>query len=198
MNGLKHRAIFIGAAMLVVGLSGSISLSAQESAKGPSNGRAAPSGDASRHPADGERHGLPLETFAVTPGTKFLVRLEDELSTKRTEENSTFRVRTLEPLEAGSGFYLASGAEIAGHVSRVEAAGVAGRAKIWLTFDELHTQFGPLPIVAEVVSVGSPVPSTVTLRVGTETIRKDIKDQMDMPAVLTVTCFLVTTPDDAR
>jgi hypothetical protein len=153
MNGLKLRAIFIGAAMLVVGLSGSISLSAQESVEGPSNGRAAQGNDQSRHRADGERHGLPVETFAVTPGTKFLVRLEDDLSTKGTQENSPFRVRTLEPLEAGSGFYLASGAEIKGHVSRVEPAGVAGRAKVWLTFDELHTPFGDLPIVAEVVSV---------------------------------------------
>jgi hypothetical protein len=30
---------------------------------------------------------------------------------------------------------------------------VAGRAKIWLTFDEIHTHFGNLPIVAEVASV---------------------------------------------
>ena len=32
-------------------------------------------------------------------------------------------------------------------------AGVAGRAKLWLTFDEICTKFGALPIVAEVVSV---------------------------------------------
>ena len=153
MNLLKLRALFILESVLVVALSGSIPLGAQESVAGPSQGPAAQGGDSSRHAADGERHGLPLETFAVTPGTKFLVRLEDELSTKGTQENSTFRVKTLEPLEAGSGFYLASGAEIEGHVSRVEAAGVAGRAKLWLTFDELHSKFGDLPIVAEVVSV---------------------------------------------
>jgi hypothetical protein len=103
--------------------------------------------------ADGQRRGLPLETFAVAPGTKFLVRLEDELSTKGTEENKKFKVKTLEPLEAGSGIYLPPGAEIHGHVSRVEAARVTSRAKIWLTFDEIHTKFGKLPIVAEVASV---------------------------------------------
>jgi hypothetical protein len=102
---------------------------------------------------DGQRRGLPLETFAVASGTKFLVRLEDELSTKGTEENKKFKVKTLEPLEAGSGIYLPPGAEIHGHVSRVEAAGVTSRAKIWLTFDEIHTKFGKLPIVAEVTSV---------------------------------------------
>jgi len=104
--------------------------------------------------ADGRRSpDLPVEAYAVTPGTKFLVRLENELETKGTRENSRFKVRTLEPLEAGSGIYLPPGAEIRGHVSRVESAGIAGRAKIWLTFDEIRTRFGELPIVAEVVGV---------------------------------------------
>ena len=105
------------------------------------------------HPADGQRHGLPLETYAVVPGTRFLVSLEQDLNTKEVHQNQVFHVRTLEPLEAGSGIYLPSGADIRGHISRVEPAGVTGRAKIWLTFDELHTRFGALPIVAEVVSV---------------------------------------------
>jgi hypothetical protein len=103
--------------------------------------------------ADGKRHGLPLETYGVAPGTKFLVSLEDNLGTKGTAERAKFKVKTLEPLEAGSGIYLPSGAEIEGHVSHVESAGTTGRARIWLTFDEIHTKFGRLPIVAEVVSV---------------------------------------------
>jgi len=112
-----------------------------------------PAPEPPRQKADGERHGLPLETYAVTPGTKFLVRLEEELGTKDTQENAKFKVKTLEPLEAGSGIYLPSGAEIEGHISRVQPAGMTGRAKIWLTFDDIHTSFGKLPIVAEVVSV---------------------------------------------
>jgi hypothetical protein len=106
------------------------------------------------HRADGKRHAdLPVEAYAVVPGTKFLVRLDDELDTKETRERKHFKVTTLEPLEAGSGMYLPPGAQIHGHVSRVESAGVAGRAKIWLTFDDIHTKFATLPIVAEVVSV---------------------------------------------
>ena len=106
------------------------------------------------HPADGRRHAdLPVEAYAVVPGTKFLVRLDDELDTKETRDKKRFKVTTLEPLEAGSGIYLPAGAQIHGHVSSVESAGVAGRAKIWLTFDEIHTKFATLPIVAEVVSV---------------------------------------------
>jgi uncharacterized protein DUF4330 len=51
--------------------------------------------------------------------------------------------------------------------------------------------------IAEVVSVGAPVPSAVTLRTGGETLRVPLKDQMDLPAVLKVTCFLVTASDGA-
>ena len=114
--------------------------------------------------ADGSRDSnLPLEAYAVAPGTKFLVRLEDELGTRQSQENRKFKVKTLEPLEAGNGIYLPTGAEISGHISRVESAGIAGRARLWLTFDELHTRFGKLPIVAEVVSV----PGDHSVRSGT-------------------------------
>jgi hypothetical protein len=113
----------------------------------------APQPEQRQQVADGKRRGLPIETYAVAPGTKFLVKLEDELGTRGTQENAKFKVKTLEPLEAGSGIYLPVGAEIHGHISHVEPAGVAGRAKLWLTFDEIHTKFGVLPIVAEVVSV---------------------------------------------
>src|SRR5271170_2282289 len=107
-----------------------------------------------QHPADGRRNAaLPAEAYAVAPGTKFLVRLDDDLSTKSTEENHRFRVTTLEPLEAGSGIYLPAGAEIEGRVTRVESAGMAGHAKLYLTFDYLRTRFGKLPIVAEVSAI---------------------------------------------
>jgi hypothetical protein len=113
------------------------------------NGQSAPE----PQQADGRRHGLPPETYAVAPGTKFLVVLEQDLTSRGTEENAKFIVKTVEPLEAGRGIYLPAGADIHGHVSRIESAGVTGRAKIWLTFDDIYTKFGKLPIVAEVVNV---------------------------------------------
>src|ERR1700676_55581 len=112
-----------------------------------------PSSRADARPADGQRHGLPAEAFAVVPGTRFLVRLESDLNTKEVHKNQAFHVSTLEPLEAGQGNYLPPGAVIVGHVSRVDPAGTTGRAKVWLTFDEIQTRFGKLPIVAEVASV---------------------------------------------
>jgi hypothetical protein len=104
--------------------------------------------------ANGQRRpDLPLEAYAVAPGAKFMVKLEEDLNTSNTPENKRFKVITLEPLEAGSGIYLPAGAEISGHVSRVEPAGVAGRAKLYLTFDEIHTRFGVLPIIADLSDV---------------------------------------------
>jgi len=65
----------------------------------------APQSEQRQQVADGKRRGLPIETYAVAPGTKFLVKLEDELGTRGTQENAKFKVKTLEPLEAGSGIY---------------------------------------------------------------------------------------------
>jgi hypothetical protein len=157
MKSLKVRAVLVSTATLALVLGAGTArggqTTAQEIAQEPTRETSAQSQEQPRQKADGERHGLPLETYAVAPGTKFLVKLEDELGTKGTQENAKFKVRTLEPLEAGSGIYLPPGAEIRGHISHVEPAGVAGRAKLWLTFDEIQTRFGVLPIVAEVVRV---------------------------------------------
>jgi hypothetical protein len=153
MRSRISASVVTGSGILAAILAASLSSAAQDPAPTQSQETAPAASEPPRQKADGDRHGLPLETYAVTPGTKFLVRLEDELGTKGTQENARFKVRTLEPLEAGSGIYLPAGAEIAGHISRVESAGIAGRAKLWLTFDDIHTSFGKLPIVAEVVSV---------------------------------------------
>jgi hypothetical protein len=152
-NEMKKRnieLIAVVAGNMVIALTTAIVTTAQ---KPPQENPAPAVQEQPAQRADGRRGDLPLEAYAVAPGTKFLVRLEDELDTRETRENRKFKVRTLEPLEAGSGIYLPTGAEIQGHVSRVESAGIAGRARLWLTFDDIHTKFGKLPIVAEVVSV---------------------------------------------
>jgi hypothetical protein len=162
---MKRKSIkLFGAACAVVllGFGLAQTAAAQEPPPQDSPAVAPPTGPA--HPADGRRQAdLPVEAYAVVPGTRFLVRLEDELDTKETREKKRFKVTTLEPLEAGSAIYLPPGAEVHGHVSRVQSAGIAGRAKIWLTFDAIRTKFGTLPIVAEVVSV----PGDHSVRTGT-------------------------------
>src|SRR5258707_13539977 len=153
MSPTKLGSVFASVAILTMTLASGVACKAQDQTQEPSRETTTQPPEQQRVKADGERHGLPVETFAVVPGTKFLVRLEDELGTRGTKENEKLKVKTLEPVEAGGGIYLPSGAEIRGHISHVEPAGVAGRAKMWLTFDEIRTKFGTLPLVAEVVSV---------------------------------------------
>jgi len=89
----------------------------------------------------------------VPNGTKFLVKLDDRLSTRKDKVGKKFDLKTLEPLVAENGTVVPPGTKIRGHVSRIEPAGLTGRARIWLSFDEIHTKQGKLPIVAHVLSV---------------------------------------------
>jgi hypothetical protein len=106
----------------------------------------------------------PTMSSTVPSGTRFLVRLEDDLSSKKHKVNRKFKVKTSEPLETASGLVLPPGAEIRGHLSRVEPASATGRARLWLTFDEIRTP-GPqkwTPIVARVATV----PGEYSVRAG--------------------------------
>lgn len=89
----------------------------------------------------------------VSEGTRFLVRLEDKLTTKKDKVGKKFKLKTAEPLVAADGSILPAGAEIRGHVSRVEPAGATGRARLWLSFDEIRTPAGKVPVIASVASV---------------------------------------------
>ncbi len=96
---------------------------------------------------------LPNVAEVVSSGTHFLVRLDNELSTGKDKVNKKFDAKTLEPLETSSGYILPPGAKVRGHVSRIEPGGLTGRARLWLTFDDIDARHGRLPIVAEVSSV---------------------------------------------
>lgn len=90
---------------------------------------------------------------SVQNGTHFLVRLDQEMNTSKDKVNKKFEVKTLEPLENSNGYVLPAGARILGHISRIEPGGLTGHARVWLTFDDIETRRGTLPIVAEVSSV---------------------------------------------
>jgi hypothetical protein len=98
---------------------------------------------------------------AILPGTRFLVGLDDVISTKDAKAGTEFKVHTLESLSTPDGLVLRPGAEIRGHVDKVEQAHQAGRARIWLTFDDIRTPQGWLPLVAIV----SDVPGVHSVRV---------------------------------
>ena len=50
---------------------------------------------------------------------------------------------------------LPPGSKITGHISRIESASITGRARLWLTFDDINAPGGRVPIVAEVSGVPS-------------------------------------------
>ncbi|MGH9713949.1 MAG: hypothetical protein ACRD5M_11695 [Candidatus Acidiferrales bacterium] len=93
----------------------------------------------------------PAVPYVVATGTRFLVGLQDTISTKDDKSGKRFRARTLEPLTAGDGSVLPEGAEIRGHIDRVQPATKTGRARLWLTFDDIQTRAGRRPLVAELI-----------------------------------------------
>jgi hypothetical protein len=90
---------------------------------------------------------------AVSAGTRFIIGLQNNLSTANAKSGDRFHGRTLEPLATASGFVLSPGMEVRGHVDKVEAAHKTGRARIWLTFDEVRTPAGWSPLVADLVDI---------------------------------------------
>jgi hypothetical protein len=89
----------------------------------------------------------------VTAGTRFLVGLGDTLNTRTAKAGDRFLARTLEPLATTNGFVLGSGLEIRGHVDKVESAHQVGRARIWLTFDQIRAGAGWVPLVADLTDI---------------------------------------------
>lgn len=108
------------------------------------------------HPAsaqDKAAAGNNLPPNAVAQGTRFLIGLDTELGTKDSKHGDPFTGHTLEPLIAPDGTGLPPGAEVRGHVDKVEAAGKTGRARMWLAFDDIKTPDGWMPMVAMVDDV---------------------------------------------
>jgi hypothetical protein len=94
---------------------------------------------------------MPPAAYVVPVGTRFLVALQDKLCTKEDKAGKRFRARTLEPLTSADGNVLAPGAEIQGHIDKVEPAEKTGRARMWLTFDDIQTRAGQKPLVAQLI-----------------------------------------------
>jgi hypothetical protein len=89
----------------------------------------------------------------VVSSTRFLIRLQDALSTKDSKAGERFSARTLEPLASADGTTLRPGAEIRGHVDKIEPGHKTGRARMWLTFDDIKTPDGWVPLVAMLTDV---------------------------------------------
>ena len=99
----------------------------------------------------GTAGGPAAPAYAIPEGTQFIVRLEDKLDTRKVERGKRFKAKLAEDLTAPNGDFIPRGKKLKGHVSDVDHG---LRGKLLLSFDEIETQHGWVPLVATVM--GSP------------------------------------------
>jgi hypothetical protein len=92
----------------------------------------------------------PAAPNAVPQGTIFLIQLTDRLDTRGVKAGDHFHARLAEPLEAANGATLDQGRKIKGHISAVEPG---LHTRLLLSFDEIETQHGWVPLIATVTGV---------------------------------------------
>ncbi|MGH9748027.1 MAG: hypothetical protein ACRD59_18180 [Candidatus Acidiferrales bacterium] len=115
----------------------------------PSEQTSAPAPD---QPAETPESNEPADARPPVPqGTRLLVGLQDTLSTKEDKAGRRFVATTLEPITTAEGVVIPSGLQIRGHIDKVQSAGKTGRARMWLTFDDISTPRGWRPLVAQLI-----------------------------------------------
>ena len=87
---------------------------------------------------------------AVVQGSVFLIQLTDRIDTRSVKAGDHFHARLAEPMSAVNGFTLNEGTKIKGHVSAVQPG---LHTRILLSFDEIETGHGWVPLIATVTGV---------------------------------------------
>ena len=87
---------------------------------------------------------------AIPQGTVVLIQLTDKLDTRAAKAGDHFHARLAEPVQAVSGVTLDAGRKIKGHVSAVEPG---LNRRLLLSFDEIDTGHGWVPLIATVTGV---------------------------------------------
>lgn len=86
----------------------------------------------------------------VPQGTVFLIQLSNRIDTRTVKAGDHFQARLAEPLVAANGQTIESGKKIKGHVSAVEPG---LRTRVILSFEEIDTARGWVPLIATVTGV---------------------------------------------
>ena len=94
--------------------------------------------------------GSPSSGNVVPQGTIFLIQLSDRIDTKTVKAGDHFHARLAEPLATAGGQTIPAGGKIKGHVSAVEPG---FRTRIILSFEEIDTAKGWVPLIATVTGV---------------------------------------------
>lgn len=92
----------------------------------------------------------PAPGNVVSQGTVFLIQLSDRIDTKTVKAGDHFQARLAEPLVTSDGQTINAGRKIKGHVSAVEPG---FRTRIILSFEEIDTGKGWVPLIATVTGV---------------------------------------------
>ena len=92
----------------------------------------------------------PLAPHTIPDGTTFLIRLADKLDTSRLQPGKHFKAKVAEDLVGPDGAMIPRGKKIKGHVSSVDNG---FHARLLLSFDEIETEHGWVPLIATVTDV---------------------------------------------
>ena len=92
----------------------------------------------------------PVAPHTIPEGTTFLIRLDDKLDTSKLKAAKHFTAKLAEDLVAPDGSTIPRGKKVKGHVSSVEQG---LHARMLLSFDEIDTGHGKMPLIATVTGV---------------------------------------------
>lgn len=101
-------------------------------------------------PAAAQTAPYPQSPHTVPEGTIFLARLEDKLDTRKLVPGKRFKAKLAEDLVAPNGSVIPRGKKIKGHVSSVQQG---LHARLLLSFDEIETNHGWVPLIATLTGV---------------------------------------------
>jgi hypothetical protein len=87
---------------------------------------------------------------AIAQGTVALIQLSNRLDTRTVKASDRFEARLVEPLSSAKGVTIDAGKKIKGHVSAVEPG---LQTRMILSFDEIETGRGWMPLIATVTGV---------------------------------------------
>lgn len=92
----------------------------------------------------------PAPTNSVVQGSVLLIQLTDRIDTHSAKSGEQFHARLAEPVTTAAGVILDAGRKIKGHISAVEPG---LHTRLLLSFDEIDTGRGWVPLIATVTGV---------------------------------------------
>lgn len=101
-------------------------------------------------PVWAQQTSAPPPPRTIPEGVTFLIRLDDTLDSSKLQQGKHFDAKLAEDLVAPDGTRIPQGKKIKGHVSSVEQG---LHARVLLSFDEIDTGHGKLPLIATVTGV---------------------------------------------